>query len=157
MTPKSLLRHPKVVSSLAELAEGGFQRILADAAIAPGQVRRVLLASGKVYYDLLATREELARDDVAILRLEQLYPLRDEQLREALAPYPPAAPAVWVQDEPSNMGAWRYLLARFGERLFGGRAFSGVCRPASASPATGWPALHRLEQQKLLRVAFDAR
>jgi 2-oxoglutarate dehydrogenase E1 component len=131
--------------------------MVADTTIPPGQVRRVLLASGKVYYDLLATREELSRDDVAILRLEQLYPLRDEQLRETLAPYPPAAPAVWVQDEPANMGAWRYLLARFGERLFGTRPFSGVCRPAAASPATGWAALHRLEQQKLLKVAFDAR
>jgi 2-oxoglutarate dehydrogenase E1 component len=157
MTPKSLLRHPGVGSSLAELAQGGFQRLLADAAVAPGQARRVLLTSGKVYYELLATREALSRDDVAILRLEQLYPLRDEQLREALAPYPPAAPAVWVQEEPANMGAWRYLLARFGDRLFGTRAFSGVCRPASASPATGWGALHRLEQQKLLKVAFDAR
>jgi 2-oxoglutarate dehydrogenase E1 component len=64
---------------------------------------------------------------------------------------------VWVQEEPANMGAWRYLLARFGDRMFGSRAFSGVCRPPSASPATGWAALHRLEQQKLLRVAFDAR
>jgi 2-oxoglutarate dehydrogenase E1 component len=157
MTPKSLLRHPKVGSSLDDLAQGHFERMLADVAVAPGQARRVLLTSGKLYYELLAMREELSRDDVAILRLEQLYPLRDEQLREALAPYPPAAPAVWVQEEPANMGAWRYLLARFGDRLFGSRAFSGVCRPPSASPATGWAALHRLEQQKLLRVAFDAR
>jgi 2-oxoglutarate dehydrogenase E1 component len=94
---------------------------------------------------------------VAIVRLEQLYPLRDEQLREALAPYSPAAPVVWVQEEPANMGAWRYLLARFGDRLLGARPFSGVCRPPSASPATGWAALHRIEQQKLLRVAFDVR
>jgi 2-oxoglutarate dehydrogenase E1 component len=157
MTPKSLLRHAKVVSSLTDLEQGSFQRILPDAAMAPKQVRRVLLCSGKVYYDLLATREELSRDDVAILRLEQLYPLRDEQLGEALAPYPPAAPVAWVQEEPVNMGAWRYLLARFGDRLLGARPFTGVCRPASASPATGWAALHRIEQQRLLKAAFDAR
>jgi 2-oxoglutarate dehydrogenase E1 component len=157
MTPKSLLRHPKVVSSLADLEQGGFQRILGDAAAAPDRVRRVLLCSGKVYYDLLTARDELGREDVAIVRLEQLYPLRDEQLREALAPYSPAAPVVWVQEEPANMGAWRYLLARFGDRLLGARPFSGVCRPPSASPATGWAALHRIEQQKLLRVAFDVR
>jgi 2-oxoglutarate dehydrogenase E1 component len=157
MTPKSLLRHPKVVSSLADLEQGGFERILGDVAAAPARVRRVLLCSGKVYYDLLAMREEVGREDVAILRLEQLYPVRDEQLREALAPYAPAAPVVWVQEEPANMGAWRYLLARFGDRLHGARPFSGVCRPASASPATGWAALHKIEQQKLLRVALDVR
>jgi 2-oxoglutarate dehydrogenase E1 component len=157
MTPKSLLRHPKVVSSLEDLEQGRFQRILGDPAAVPERVHRVLLCSGKVYYDLVAMREEISRDDVAICRLEQLYPLRDEQLREALAPYPPAAPAVWVQEEPANMGAWRYLFARFGDRLFGARPLSGICRPASASPATGWAALHRLEQQRLLKVAFGAR
>jgi 2-oxoglutarate dehydrogenase E1 component len=157
MTPKSLLRHPKVLSSLEDLEQGRFQRILGDPAAVPERVQRVLLCSGKVYYDLLAMREELSRDDVAICRLEQLYPLRDEQLRDALAPYPPAAPAVWVQEEPANMGAWRYLFARFGDRLFGARPLSGICRPASASPATGWAALHRIEQQRLLKVALGAR
>jgi 2-oxoglutarate dehydrogenase E1 component len=157
MTPKSLLRHPKVVSSLADLEQGGFQRILGDGAPAHDGIRRVLFCSGKIAYDLLAMRQELGCHDVAILRLEQLYPLRDEQLREALAPYPATAPVVWVQEEPANMGAWRYLLARFGDRLLGARPFSGVCRPASASPATGWTALHKIEQQKLLRAAFDAR
>jgi 2-oxoglutarate dehydrogenase E1 component len=93
---------------------------------------------------------------VAILRLEQLYPLRDEQLTEVLAPYPTSARVIWVQEEPANMGAWRYLLARFGDRLADARRFAGICRPASASPATGWAALHRSEQQKLLKAAFDA-
>jgi 2-oxoglutarate dehydrogenase E1 component len=93
---------------------------------------------------------------VAILRLEQLYPLRDEQVHEALANYAPTAPLAWIQEEPANMGAWRYLLARFGDRLADGRRFLGVCRPAAASPATGWAALHRSEQQKLLKAAFDA-
>jgi 2-oxoglutarate dehydrogenase E1 component len=156
MTPKSLLRHPKVVSALNDLDHGGFQRILGDPTVSPEGVAGILLCSGKVYYDLLAKRDEIARGDVAILRLEQLYPLRDEQLTEALAPYPPPARVVWVQEEPANMGAWRYLLARFGDRLAGTRPFTGVCRPASASPATGWADLHRSEQQRLLKAAFDA-
>jgi len=155
MTPKSLLRHPKVVSPLDELTGGGFARIVADPVVPPARAAAILLCSGKVYYDLAAKRDELPRPDVAIVRLEQLYPLRDEQLREALAPYPPSARVVWVQEEPANMGAWRYLLARFGDRL-AGRPLSAVCRPASASPATGWAALHRSEQQHLLKAAFDA-
>ena len=156
MTPKSLLRHPKVVSALDDLDHGSFQRILGDPAVSPEGVAGILLCSGKVYYDLLAKRDEVGRGDVAILRLEQLYPLRDEQLTEVLAPYPPSARVIWVQEEPANMGAWRYLLARFGDRLADTRPFAGVCRPASASPATGWAALHRSEQQKLLKAAFDA-
>src|SRR6185295_2957759 len=89
MTPKSLLRHPKVISPLDDFEHGSFQRILGDPAVSPGGVAGILLCSGKVYYDLLAERGEIGRGDVAILRLEQLYPLRDEQLTEALAPYPP--------------------------------------------------------------------
>jgi 2-oxoglutarate dehydrogenase E1 component len=156
MTPKSLLRHPHAVSTLEDLVNGRFRRILFDRTAVPERIGRVLLSSGKIYYELLRMREELNRDDVAIVRLEQLYPLRDAELREALAGYPPTAPVVWVQEEPANMGAWRYLFARFGEKLLGARPFSGVCRPASASPATGWGALHALEQTKLLKAAFDA-
>ena len=156
MTPKGLLRHPKVISPLDDFERGSFQRILGDPSVSPERVVGILLCSGKVYYDLLAKRDEVAKSDVAIVRLEQLYPLRDEQLAEALAPYPSSARVVWVQEEPANMGAWRYLLARFGDRVAGTRPFSGVCRPAAASPATGWAALHRSEQQRLLKAAFDA-
>lgn len=156
MTPKSLLRHPQAVSTLEDLANGGFRRILFDRTAVPERVGRVLLCSGKIYYELLRMREDLNRDDVAIVRLEQLYPLRDAELREALAGYPPTAPVVWVQEEPANMGTWRYLFARFGERLLGTRPFSGVCRPACASPATGWGVLHAFEQTKLFKAVFDA-
>ncbi|MDF0652459.1 MAG: 2-oxoglutarate dehydrogenase E1 component [Nitrospira sp.] len=155
MTPKSLLRHPQAISTLEDLAQGRFRRILFDRTVKPEQVRRVLLCSGKVYYDLVGLRDELKRDDVAILRLEQLYPLQDAELREGLASYPSKAAVVWVQEEPANMGAWRYLFARFGERLMNTWSFSAVCRPASASPATGWHDLHKIEQQKLLKAAFD--
>lgn len=157
LTPKSLLRHPRVVSALADLERGRFEPVLADGEAVPERVTRVLLCSGKVYYDLVAQRAEIGRQDIAILRLEQLYPLRDETLGETLAPYRPGTPVVWVQEEPANMGAWRYLVARFGDTVAGTLPFSGQCRPASASPATGWTPRHKLEQAKLLRAAFDAR
>lgn len=155
MTPKSLLRHPQAVSTLEDLAQGSFRRILFDRTARPERVKRVLLCSGKVYYDLVGMRDELKRDDVAVLRLEQLYPLQDAELREGLTPYSSKVPVVWVQEEPANMGAWRYLFARFGERLMDTWSFSAVCRPASASPATGWHDLHKIEQQNLLKAAFD--
>ncbi len=154
MTPKSLLRHPRAVSSLAELASGTFRRILADDAVDVAKVRRVLLTSGKVYYDLLQAREERGRDDVAILRLEQLYPLPDALVREHLDIFPAAAPVFWVQEEPENMGAWRFLRVQWGETLCG-RPLRRVSRPASASPATGSGAAHRLEQAEVLRGAFE--
>lgn len=156
MGPKSLLRHPKAISTLEDLATGTFQPILVDQATAPEHARRVLLCSGKVYYQLLEMRDELQRADVAIVRLEQLYPLHEENLRHALLPYPSTTPVTWVQEEPANMGAWRYLHARFGDTLFHTMPFSAVCRPVSASPATGWSTLHKTEEIKLLKAAFDA-
>jgi 2-oxoglutarate dehydrogenase E1 component len=150
MTPKSLLRHPSVVSSLDDCATGKFQRILPDTSVtAP---KRILLCSGKIYYELDKYRQENKRTDVAILRIEQLYPLQLEQLRAALAAYPKDAPISWVQEEPENMGAWRYILVRFGIEL--DRPFSGIYRPASASPATGSAAAHKAEQAELIETAF---
>ncbi len=113
MSPKSLLRHPRAVSTLAELSEGSFRRILPDAWKPSGsrpraRVERVLACTGKLYYELEEQREKLGRDDVAILRFEQLYPLPEARIAEALAPYAPATPVVWVQEEPENMGAWRH-------------------------------------------------
>ena len=138
MTPKSLLRHPRCVSSLNELAEGSFQRIIPDqSGASPEAVRRVLLCTGKVYYELEKRRQELERDDVAIVRVEQLYPLPRKPLQDALAGYADGTPVIWVQEEPENMGAWRFLRIHFGERLFDRLPFSGVCRQSAASPATG--------------------
>jgi 2-oxoglutarate dehydrogenase E1 component len=153
MTPKSLLRHPQAVSSLEELA-GGFQRVIADPRRPdPRGVRRVLLCSGKLYYELDHARAESQQADVAIVRLEQYYPLREEHVEAALAPYAPTTPLVWVQEEPENMGAWRFLHARH-ERVFGRRPFSGITRPASASPATGSLASHKIEQAALVERAL---
>ncbi len=156
MTPKSLLRLPAAVSTLDECALGAFQRIIPDASVDGKKVERVLLCSGKIYYELLQQRDKLGRGDVAILRIEQLYPLHDETLQAALASFPDGTPAYWVQEEPENMGAWSYLRVRFCERLLGRLPFQGIYRPAATSPATGSASSHRLEQQALLARAFEA-
>jgi 2-oxoglutarate dehydrogenase E1 component len=160
MSPKSLLRHPRTTSPLEEFTDGSFQRILPD--VAPKQsgaarrkIERVLCCSGKIYYELEDERDKLGRDDVAILRFEQLYPLQDEHIEKALAPYGADVPVVWVQEEPANMGAWSHFRVRFGERIIG-RPFRGVSRPATASPATGSPSSHKIEQQEILGRAFAA-
>ena len=157
MTPKSLLRLPAAVSSLEELGSKTFQRHIPDPAIRPDKAARVLICSGKVYYELKEERDRLGRDDVAILRLEQLYPLYPATLTQALSEYPEGTPVFWVQEEPENMGAWRYLRVRFGERLLGRHPFQGVHRPASSSPATGSASSHKLEQKQLLATAFGER
>lgn len=157
MAPKSLLRHPEAVSPLEELTTGRFQRILGDSdEVNKKKVKRLLCCSGKIYYDLARKRKELGRDDVGILRIEQLYPLEEEHLREALAGYPAKTPIVWVQEEPRNMGAWRHLRARFGAHMLGAHPFTCVSRPASASPATGSASSHKLEQEELIQFAFSA-
>ncbi|WP_407951514.1 2-oxoglutarate dehydrogenase E1 component [Pendulispora albinea] len=153
-TPKSLLRHPEAISTLDELANGSFQRVIPDRAIEPKNTKRVLLCTGKVYYDLLKQRRELKREDVAILRLEQLYPL-NVQLKEALAPYPDGTPLVWVQEEPRNMGPWYFLNARLREFIGDRLPLSLVSRVESASPATGSKASHDLEQRMLMDAAFS--
>lgn len=155
MTPKSLLRHPKVVSSLEEFGQGRFQRVLPDALPSRGNpVKRIILCSGKIYYELEQHREKSKAEDVAILRVEQLYPLPTESLRVALSAYPEGTPVVWVQEEPENMGAWRYLYAQFGQNFFEHFPLSGICRPASASPATGSLNSHKLEQAEIIEQAF---
>lgn len=153
-TPKSLLRHPECVSPLDELTDGAFQPVLADpAAPAPDRVSRVLVCSGKVYYDLVEERRRRGRDDVAVLRLEQPYPLPASALIEAVARYRDGAELVWVQEEPANMGVWPYLRYRFGERFLG-RPLVGVCRPEAASPATGSAGAHKIELALLMDRVF---
>lgn len=154
MAPKSMLRHPRAVSALEDLASGGFRPVLADGGVDPARVRRVLLCSGKLYYELLEHRESTHREDVAILRLEQLYPLCRDALGEALAPYADGTQLVWVQEEPENMGAWKFIRDRYGDFFRARMALSGVCRPESASPATGSSSSHKLEQKLLIDTAF---
>jgi 2-oxoglutarate dehydrogenase E1 component len=157
MSPKSLLRHPEAVSDISELAQGGFQRVIGDTTVEPARCKRVLLCSGKVYYDLLADRRARELEgQVAIFRLEQLYPLPDAELTAAMAGIPETTPVFWVQEEPANMGAWSFLKVRLGDRLFGRHALYGVMRPESASPATGSNNAHKIEQARLMEEAFSS-
>jgi 2-oxoglutarate dehydrogenase E1 component len=152
-TPKSLLRHPQAVSPLADCAANSFQWVLPDNTPAQG-IRRVLLCTGKLYYELSAYRQAHQRVDVAIVRLEQLYPLSVERLVAALPSCPAGTPAFWVQEEPENMGAWPFLHTRLGSVLRGRLSLQHTCRPESASPATGSAGAHKLEQQQLVQRAF---
>jgi 2-oxoglutarate dehydrogenase E1 component len=154
LTPKSLLRHARVVSSLDELASRCFRRILDDTRDDTSETTVVLLACGKVYYDLVEAREAEGRRDVAIARVEQFYPLTDAVLTQSLRNYAAETPVRWVQEEPENMGAWPYWKNRFCQRLVGRYPFSVVARPPSASPATGSAAAHHREQQELISNAF---
>ena len=155
MTPKSGLRQPEVVSPLEDFATGSFQRIISDQGERlPKSVTRILLCSGKIYYELAKKRAALNREDVAILRLEQLYPLREDLLAQALAPYNSETPIYWVQEEPANMGAWPFLRLTFGERLLGRFPLLLSSRSAAASPATGSLNVHKREQEQVLQAAF---
>ncbi len=155
-TPKSLLRHPKVVSTTAELTGGGFREVLGDGpAIAAEGVSRILLCSGKIHYDLVAARERRGAGDVAILRLEQLYPFPKADLRDVLLRYPMTCEIVWVQEEPRNMGPWRFVREQVQPLLESSRRqlrYAG--RAESASTATGSYKRHLQEQAEVLDAAF---
>ncbi len=155
MTPKSLLRHPQATSSLDDFSRATFQPVITGILDESHPAKRVVLCSGKIYYDLEKKRRELNRMEVPIIRIEQLYPFPDEVINSALAPYPDGVPLVWVQEEPENMGAWWYLNLKFRRTLFKNRALSVVSRKASASPATGSATRHKEQQERLLTAAFD--
>jgi len=156
MSPKSLLRHLECVSSLEDFSEGRWQRIIPDTHLEKGrEINKVLICTGKIYYELDKEREARGADDVAILRFEQLYPLRDAEILEALAPYKEGTKVVWVQEEPENMGAWRHIFYYHGKAIGSKYDFSFSSRPASASPATGSGSSHRKEQEILISKAFD--
>ena len=158
MSPKSLLRHKRAVSSLVELADGAFQRVIPDATDGPvtdpSQVRRILLTSGKLFYELETAREKKQASDIALVRLEQYYPLPLPELIEALGSYPEGTPVTWVQEEPENMGARSFLLSHLGGAVDGRWPLSFLSRRASSSPATGSLAAHKQEQQELIDNAL---
>jgi 2-oxoglutarate dehydrogenase E1 component len=158
LTPKSLLRHPQVISPTADLISGQFHKILPDCRVAPTETNRVIVCSGRVYYDLIDQREKLKASSVAIIRIEQFYPLSEANLLEALQPYKNCSEVYWVQDEPANMGAWQYMKVRFGDCLLDhGYRLRRVSRLESASPSTGSAQSHLLEQQDLLAEAFGVQ
>lgn len=132
-TPKSLLRHPAAVSTVEELAEGTFHEVLDDPAADPKKVKTLVFCTGKFYYDLVAERENLGRDDVAFVRLEQLFPLPVEQLKEVIAKYSNADDYVWAQEEPRNMGAYSYMLMNFTEVKFRVASLKAYSAPAAGS------------------------
>ena len=148
ISPKSLLRHPECVSPLSDFETGkGFQEVIDDPSVSGA--KKVLFCSGKVYYDLIAKKRADNRSDVAIVRVEQLYPFPEKQVKAILEKYKNATP-LWVQEEPKNNGAWSYI-ATFHDDL--GLKFVG--RPASASPATGFSKIHQKEQDKIVATAFE--
>lgn len=158
-TPKSLLRAKAAVSSVADFTDQRFRPVLPDPGLAgkaldPSAVRRVLLCSGKVSYELLAQREAAQNTTTAVLRVEQLYPLPAEEIAEALSAYPDATDVVWVQEEPANMGAWQFMACNLPEQLPAGRTLRKVSRKASASPAVGSAKVHEVEQRALVAQAF---
>jgi len=151
MTPKSLLRHPLAVSQRVELATGLFQEVLADLAPSPAP-RRVLLCSGKIYYDLMAERARQHIEDVAIVRIEQLYPFPHTQLAAIWDLYTDTGEWWWVQEEPANMGAWQFIQTRM--QAIASPPLVYVGRPEAASPATGYHQLHQQEQAAILNRAL---
>jgi 2-oxoglutarate dehydrogenase E1 component len=155
MSPKSLLRHPEAVSTLAELTEGGFRLVIDDArAAAPEEIRRVILCSGKIHYALDAARREQDRGDVALVRVEQLYPFPTAELREALGRYPAIREVFWVQEEPANQGAWWFVLPLISPLLRPDVSFSYIGRAEAASPATGSHEVHEAEERAILEQAL---
>jgi len=164
MTPKSLLRHKLCVSPLDEFTQGTFRTVIDDIALdgAPeagvrierGNVRRLLLCSGKIYYDLLAARRERAMDSVAIVRVEQLYPFPAAEIEAIVKSYPEAKQVCWVQEEPWNMGAWHTMFRRLRRVLPDDRTLTYVGRSEAASPATGSFKMHQAEERDLLNAAF---
>jgi 2-oxoglutarate dehydrogenase E1 component len=158
MTPKSMLRSPQAISHVKDFTEGTFQEVIDDAGAGAGvsvdKVRRVLFCSGKVYYDLLAKRTKLGADDVAIVRLEQVYPFHETKVREILQKYERAQDVVWVQEEPKNSGAWTFVAPLFAELLLISQRLRYAGRKAAASPATGFMVVHNMEQEALTDAAF---
>jgi multifunctional 2-oxoglutarate metabolism enzyme len=157
MTPKSLLRLPAAVSSIEELTQGGFRPVIDDAEVEDrGEVRRIVLSSGKVFYDLAAARKKSGDRAVAIVRLEQFYPFPERALRETFASYPNSTQLVWCQEEPKNMGGWAFVEPRLTGLLPACERPFYAGRAASASPATGSYAIHELEQRELVNNALTA-
>ncbi len=155
MTPKGLLRLKQASSTLAELAEGGFQPVLDDPSVQDREtIRRLVLCSGKVYYDLVGHEQHEHAPGVAVVRLEQLYPFPVDAAAALTASYPHLAEVVWAQEEPQNMGAWRSIRHRLEAASPAGVAPRFVGRPWRASPSEGYPTAHLLEQDRIAREAL---
>ena len=155
MSPKSLLRHKESVSSLADLANGSFQAVIPEVEnLEPLNIRRMIACSGKVYYDLVAYRRENEITDVAIIRIEQLYPFPHKDFRAEVDRYPKARDLVWCQEEPGNQGAWHRIQHYLARDKQSDQVLGYALRPSSASPAVGYFAKHNDQQKKVIAAAF---
>ena len=151
-TPKSLLRHPKCVSSLNDFGKGTFfQEVIDDNFADPAKVKRVLFCNGKIYYDLVEKQQLEERKDVAVVRLEQLYPIATDQIKEVRNRYPQTKECFWVQEEPENMGAAGFVMRKFPDL---GCSIKLVSRKGSSSPSTGFSVMHKKQQEELIHQAF---
>ena len=150
-TPKSLLRHPKVVSTKEELANGSFQTVIDDSEVKTSNVKSLVFVTGKFYYDLLEKREELERDDVALVRIEQLFPLPTTQMKEIIKKYKNADDIVWAQEEPKNMGAYSHMLMHFEEA----RNFRVCSRKMYAAPAAGSSVRSKSRHMRVIESVFN--
>ena len=149
-TPKSLLRHPQCVSSIDEMANGGFMELIDDSSAKAKNITSVIFCSGKFYYDLLEEKEDKGINDIALVRLEQLYPLPEKQIVDVLKKYKDAENIIWAQEEPENMGAWMHILSTLRDI-----PFQLVSRSASGSPATGSSKLHTIRHQQVVDKVFS--
>ena len=148
-TPKSLLRHPLAVSAMEDFVEGEFQEVIDDH-IEPGKVKKMVFCTGKFYYDLLEERKKREDEQVALIRLEQIFPLHAEKIEKVMSRYPNVEKYIWAQEEPRNMGAWSYMLQRFElERL------EVRSRPYYAVPATGSAERFKLRHEKVIKSVFE--
>jgi 2-oxoglutarate dehydrogenase E1 component len=150
-TPKSLLRHPLCISSLDDIENGRFMEVIDDKYVDAASVKRVVFCTGKIYYDLLARQQELGANDVAIVRIEQLHPVPQQQIDAVIARYPNAVLHLWVQEEPENMGAWYYI-----QNQLTNINLIPIARLASGSPATGLAKLHAVGQNEIINKVFKA-
>ena len=155
MTPKGLLRLREAASTLTELAGGSFQPVIADPSADRERARRLVLCSGKVYYDIAGHETRAGAEAVAVARIEQLYPFPRTELAALVASCPNLSEVVWAQEEPQNMGAWRSIRHRLEEALPPGVPLRYVGRPWRASPSEGYPTAHLREQDRITRAALS--
>jgi 2-oxoglutarate dehydrogenase E1 component len=151
-TPKSLLRHPMVTSSVDELAEGAFQEIIEDTVPKPAKISKLVFTYGKLYYDLHKRQAEEGITNAAIVRVEQLFPLNTDRIKSIISKYPNLERIIWVQDEPSNMGAWQHV-----QRFLPDVPFELISRQASASPAVGLMFQHNSRLKIILDLVFQEK
>jgi 2-oxoglutarate dehydrogenase E1 component len=149
-TPKKLLRYPACVSSVNDFTSGGFREVMDDPKADPASITKIAFCCGKIYYDLAEGKEKAGRTDIAIVRIEQLYPFPAKQIQAIVSKYKNAKDYCWVQEEPENMGAWSFMM-----RVFGNIRLRYIGRQESATPATGYAKVHAEQQAGIVNRLFD--